>query len=308
MKANTFGYGVKVITLTLSTNKLSYRLADQQRLGLPQGAEVVGFGTRCNQNFVSGVDNSLNNNPIIAQEVTKSLYLNIRGWSDKTILANVNLFEFNMFPSFLAGSSFQTGQNFIEPIPVERISWNRSTINISAEAAGSLVVNNTDVELFVFYRLHSSFENYPEATQIYPNGFETTAYKINSLEIPLRVAPNMFFPFTQDGKSSINDDAIIFGIKVISTDYTSETGRVKPNPQAFGSLFITLQAGRSNILENYPLRNLFAFPKTNLPYFPLEPVKAGAINWQESKLFLSDTSTDVTDTSVLLNFYYQEFC
>jgi len=308
MKNKIFGYGCKVITLAAQVGKLSYQLSDQQRLGLPQGAEVIGFGSRFNASFVSSDDKSINGNSLITNSVGQGLYLNIRGWSDRTILANVNLFNFSWFPDFVGGNSFYNWQPFIEPIAAEKISWNRSNIFTSSEIANNLIEAGTDIELHVLYRTESTLEDYPQASQVYPNGVESIAYKTNSLEIPLSNAPQIFFPFTQDGKSSINDDAVIFGIRALSLSYTTPSGRTRPNQNTFGSTFITLQAGRTNILENFPIRCLFGQRSTLLPYFPLEPLLAGAINWQDSKLFISDNSRDVSGTSILLNFYYQENC
>lgn len=294
---NVFGWATKIITLEAKQGKEMYRLSDQQRLGLPNGSMVLGFMLRANNGGVT--EKSINNRPLIDVSVLSACYLNLKGRGDTTILADANLYNF-----YRSESNSINYQPFIKPIPVDSISWGKTYIRVAGETAKSLITGVEDIEVIVLYKTNNTYK-IPQPTQTYLNGLSVYAYKHNTIQIDLSTGKARF-PLTQDGKSGIDVNNVIFGFRFQGYNYQTTDSQVQPEKAVKGSTFFTLQSGRENILEKFPLNQLYPFNLMQMAFFPIEPLLAGAIDWQSSEFFISDSNAVKDDTAILLQVFYYE--
>lgn len=304
-RVNVFGWSAKVITLPAKQNQEIYRLSDQQRLGLPEGSMVVGFLVRANLFLGLDYEKSINNRLLIHTDVVRASYLNLKGWGETTILADANLFNFHRnVGTFGFGFGTTEYQPFIKPISVDKISWNKSYIRISGDTARNVITGNEDIEFIVLYKSKEAYKM-PPTTQSYTNGRSLYAYKHNTIQIDMETR-RFRYPLTQDGKSGIDSNNIIFGFRFPTFTYQTPDSLLQPSFQAKGSTFFTLQAGRENILEKFPINELYAHKALQMPFFPIEPLLAGAIDWQSSEFIVSDATRPETGTALLMQVFYYE--
>ncbi|WMX12300.1 hypothetical protein [Aureispira sp. CCB-E] len=294
---NVFGWATKIITLEAKQNKELYRLSDQQRLGLPDGSMVLGFMIRANNGATT--EKSINNRPLVDISVLRACYLNLKGRGDTTILADANLNNF-----YRSEDNNVNYQPFIEPISVDLISWGKTYIRVAGETARSLITGNEDIEIIVLYKTDATYK-IPPPTQTYLNGLSVYAYKHNTIQIDLSTNKTRF-PLTQDGKSGIDVNNVIFGFRFQGYNYQTPDSKTQPSDALKGSAFFTLQIGRENVLEKFPLNQLYPFNLMQMAFFPIEPLLAGAIDWQSSEFFISDQSALKEDTAILLQVFYYE--
>lgn len=294
---NVFGWATKIITLEAKKKKEIYRLSDQQRLGLPDGSMVLGFMVRANDG--NEIEKSIDGRPLISVDVLRSCYLNLKGIGDTTILADANLNNF-----YRSESTVINYQAFIKPVLVDYISWGKTYIKIAGETANSLITGNEDIEIIVLYKTANNYK-IPPPTQTYLNGLSIYAYKHNTIQIDLKKG-KFRFPLTQDGKCGIDENNVIFGFRFQNYNYQTIDSKVQPSKAIKGSTFFTLQAGRENILEKFPLNQLYPFSLMQMPFFPIEPILAGVIDWQTSEFLISDTNSLENDTAILLQVFYYE--
>lgn len=301
------GFGTKTITIPIVQNQQQYRLAEQQRLGLPAGAKVLGFAVRCN--FEGADCKSINGKLLIPISAIVAGALNLKGPGTTTYLANCNLFSFVNVPDIQNVAQvpdFQIYQAFIEPVFVEDISWNKSNVYFSREAATNIFENSMDFEIIVLYCV-DYVSDFPPPTQTYL-GKKLCAYKSTTIEINLPsvlAAPNkVFVPLTIDGKSNIDTTDIVFGFRALQFQYQTSDNKVSTPYGTLNASFFTFKVGRAVILDICPVNCLSSNMQLGIPYFPVVPTLAGMIDWQSSGIDISDNQFTGSDDVISIQVFH----
>lgn len=308
---NIAGLRTKNLTFSAKVGQRQYRLSEQQSIGIPEKNLILGFSMRFNydgDNYKSVNGRRLIN---VASLVASSLTL--RGFGTKTFLADANLWNFSNLPDYLnlfQFNDFSPYQGFIQPTPANEISWTKSTISISFEGANINITDEMDFEIIV-YHCSPDFKQFekllPPITQTYL-GKQLQANYHTTIQINTKSAiVNPTFstiPLTFDGKSGIDSNSIIYGVRAMQFVYQSFDGKITPAVNTFGSAFFDLKKGDTLLLDKVPYLNLCSNRALNIPYLPIEPTPAYLIDWQGSQMFITDNSNSSEDMCFLIQFFY----
>lgn len=305
---NITGIRTKNITFNAKVGQRSYRLSTQQSVGIPDNNLIIGFSVRFN--YDGAGYKSVNGRKLINLASVVSSYLNLRGWGIETYLGNANLFNFVNVPDYgsvLTYNDFSPYQSLIEPIPAKKISWTKSSIDISNEAATQEIDNDMDFEIIVYHVNPNPTTAKIPITQNYL-GKQIAANYHQTIQVDLPssvISPNVAtVPFTFDGKSGIDANAIIYGIRAMQFDYQTFDGNGVPATNTYGSAFLSFKSGDTLLFDSIPIVNVCPQRFLDLPYLMVEPTRANNIDWQGTKIFISDNNSTGASMSFLFQFFY----
>jgi hypothetical protein len=308
------GLRSKNITFNAKVGQRQYRLSEQQSIGIPDNNFVIGFSIRFNYEDGNDVAKSINGRKLIDYNSLKGSTLNLRGWGTETFLADANLWNFVNVPDFVNPLDFnefgQPYMSFIKPTKAKEISWTKSSIAVSNEVANNFITSDMDFE-FIVYHCTNDYKSFdglmPQTTQIYL-GKCIKAHFHNTIQVNIpssSSAPNFATtPFTFDGKSGIDRNSIIFGVRAWQVNYQTYDGKTQPSTRTFGASFLDLKRTDTYLLDKIPILNVTAQQALSIPYLMIEPTPAYLIDWQGSNIFTSDNTNTLPDSAFLLQFFY----
>ena len=138
IKVNSLqGISYKNITIKLKSGVYKYNLASQTDLGLPENAFVYGIMIRKVDKF----SKSINNRPLIEDNILNSTYLTLLDIVPKAILKEYPLKQATTEDMII----------YFEPKKRNEIDWSRSSINIFNATNQAALTSDMDFEFIVLY-------------------------------------------------------------------------------------------------------------------------------------------------------------
>lgn len=285
IKVNSLqGISYKNITIKLKSGVYKYNLASQTDLGLPENAFVYGIMIRKVDKF----SKSINNRPLIEDNILNSTYLTLLDIVPKAILKEYPLKQ----------AIFDDMIIYFEPKKRNEIDWSRSSINIFNATNQAALTSDMDFEFIVLYYDPSidckitPLLNFRSG--ICQDGMRTTSFEI------IQETGIQKYPISEQSSLGIDENDIILGFMPFSL-----SGIKDGTAQAsFNSAFLTMSRQTRVFIDKLPIivdqPNWFF----NTPYIPIQPTLAKDIDWQTSQIEFTDIADVTGGNSFVWNLIY----
>jgi hypothetical protein len=278
-----------------------YNITSIFDLGLPRNAWIVGIMTR-NSNTSS---RSVNNRPLLNPTARAGAYISVLDSDTKTVVSSYLL------------DWLEDQVLYIEPRQAQCIDWSRSFIQISPTLAGA-VPGGEDIEIVVLYWKPSKY-TVPVGLE-FRTGRKIAAIRTLRFSIPM-ITGQIFYPLSKQNNIGLDwENTVIVGFDFRLPEI-SETGLIEANALTTKSTFLQIQKRTNLFIDNCP-HDLVSTgstspkpraaestaPDFSRRYFPINPVKTGAVDWERSQLFIANAAAPVTGEFISLNLYYYQIC
>lgn len=282
------GFQTKTVYIRTVAGGLKFNLQQVNELGLPQNALILGIQTRLHTNTIIGA----NNLPLVDNSVYNNAYISLKDRSSASGKIDLLLSEYPL--SYL--QRFKT--EFIQPVESCLIDWNQSYIQINPRATAN---DNEVFELIIYYSDMEDDQPFPNRF-LFRNGEEFSGERIATFDVPLNTVQTQY-ALSNTNNIGLPQDAIILGF---STHYNSNPlYNESQSFDSYNSTYFTLKQGTCAFVDQYPVNN------TNYDnligtnnYVPIVPTNVMAIDWQQSKIEIKDTTGLANDQAFNFSLYW----
>jgi hypothetical protein len=282
---NLQGYYYKTLTVTTSLGVRQYPIASNYDLGLPEDSIILGMFVRRLPDGPGSGARSQNGKPIVRFEVNRNSFITIKDRQTETVIYRYNYALMQRSPVY-----------FTKKIAAG-IDWSNSILEISPNCADANIVDGEDFELILIYAPCDSYitkENFRlRSGSIHEN------YQYNYTQIPLTTG------FTTYNLSRQNNIGLDEKFYLVGLDIRRPNPFNGIVPSRLNCAFLTLKRKTYNYVENLPLL-LDGYPQINWdkPYIPINPIKMGEMDWNNSTLTFTDPAGPTTGQTFTVGLIY----
>ena len=276
------GFKTKTINIRTQAGKTKFLLQQVNELGLPHDAQILAFWCR---EHVSTITSS-NGLTLTTAAVFDNSYISLKDRANPQNKIDLILSE--SYVPKLATKAF-----FMQPVPSTLIDWNQSFIQINPRATAA---DGQVFEIVVIYTDPCDIELFPNRF-IFRDGLELAGVRQASFEVKLN-STQIQYPLSNSDNVGLPTDAVILGFNLRNNLFplTGTTG--VSSIAAFNNIYFTLKQGTDAFISEFPaaLTN-YEQLISSLDYMPITPTQVQAIDWQQSKIEITD-NTGVTNDMV----------
>ncbi len=263
------GLRTKTINIFTSVSSTKFRLQNNNELGLPDGAKIVGIQARTptEEGRVSNGRDMVDLN--FFEE--SFLFLKVRDENGKIDLLTQQYYLPDLVDNVL----------FLEPTTNYLIDWNESYIEIK-ETALPFIKPTSSFEIVVHYTMNCDIYNLKNKLT-----FRSGAGYIGKRNARFEIALNndqSIYRISNTQNIGLPDDAIILGFNTVQPKVPLTQGIAIGT--AIDSTFLTIKKKQNSFVDAYPVAlnqtTTKVFPE--ITYFPIEPIPVLEIDWSQSFL------------------------
>jgi len=275
------GFQAKTINIRTTAGGLKFNLQQINELGLPHDCTILGLWMRPQVNTITA-SNGLN---LVSNAVFTNSYLSLKDRSSFDGRIDLVFSEFGMVDLQRA--------KFVQPISSDLIDWNQSFIQLNPRATA---VDNAVYEIVVIYSAPDSEPEFPNRLFL-RTGEQFAGLRIASFEVPLNTTQTQY-PLSNSDNIGIPQNALIMGFST-NPHQNPLFGELEQNTASLDCTYITFKQGTCAFIDQFPasLNNYELLLQQSHYYFPVLPTQVMAIDWQQSKIEITD-NTGILDGMV----------
>lgn len=281
------GFHYKNITTAIGDGerKVSIRSANTYNLGLPPESVIMGYFVR----EFTGNDLTQYGGKVIGLTQVQNTFVSLLGADGQGIVKR--------YPYLYLSQTL-----FNESKKAKEIDWSGSYFEIGLGCPDSRLQQGS-FEIIIAYSANNITSS---EVDFVLRGQEYEKLRYWRTEINTQNAQQTY-ALSNQTSIGIDEDYFILGFD-LRQKVNNFSGKGNLSPQAIACGFLTVYKGENQFIDHLPLSTVdnYPIPSFNKPYLPINPTRAGDIDWEKSNLFFSDITTTENNKSFSLGIIYAD--